>query len=283
MITLVAALLSPAARAADCPAAVYTGDLELTWSRMADAFARGEPDALRGQAASMWAKLPCLAEPLRPSAAARLHGAVALEAFDARHDDPWMLDQLSGAIQSALTLDDRFDFPAAMADAVADARAVPLPDWPPEALDPGARVKVDGVEMTSVPLNRPVVLQHLDGDGGARSTRYLRVGDPFPRELLPRSAATTGPVSAVGATIEAEHLAVERRRRVALTASTGAAAAGAVALFGLAAARQAAFLDPATPYGDLDPLARTADALSWGGLGLGLGAAGLGVVTAVTW
>jgi hypothetical protein len=230
-----------AAFAVDCVAPVSRSELrvaldeaEAAWTSFRDEEYRVDVDHLVGFA------LPCLADAVQPSDAARVHTLLALQRFAAGDVD--------GAVQSAAAAR------ASEPDRVPDLTMVPQhhglrPTFDAPPPHPDARrvpepragsLAFDGVP-TRTRADRPTIVQLFDEAGVARVTDYLG-----PREPLPSYAA------------------VPRRRR-ALAACAGVAAGAGLGSLAAAAGSRSALLSAAVEVPDasrreLERMRSTADA-----------------------
>jgi hypothetical protein len=194
---------------------------------------------------------------------------MALSAFLDK-DDGRSVASLHAAVRS----DPAFDLPR---DLFPDGHPLRLHLQVARSLQPGTlrplprpaegAVTVDGTPAEAAPGDRPSVLQWSVVEIGVRDTSYLAVGATMP---------AWGPIPAPDPGDRA------RRPWPVLAAASGTAVA-AGGLYGLAAARQARFLDSATPYEDLPGLQRQANTLTVAAAGSGLLAVGLGVMGVLRW
>jgi len=281
-ITLaLAAVTAPGALAADCAERYSLADLVASQEAAIEAAVDLDDAAYDIALSAQAARISCLTGPLRPAVAAQAHMLIALEASLAG-DAAGEAVALEAAAASLSTyalpeaLDYTSDHPFHKALEAARGRVAAAPPAPGTPLELTAWVEIDGVRLEEAPARRPMILQIRDEDGGVLSTHYLVVGDPLPPGIEPVSDDPQGDASLAGAPTPTS-------RPVALAVSAGVSGAAAAALYGVALSRKAAYTDPATPYGELDALGRQANAISYGAIGVGAAALGLGVVTVLKW
>ena len=139
--------------------------------------------------------LACLSEPISPGLAAAIHRQEGLQA--------WLADDVTrarSAFRSALILQPAYTFPEAVAppgnplltlyeEARGQGGGLDEPAYP----EGGQTLLVDGTIATTIPSERPVVVQMLTPAGQVSSTRYLRPGEPMPPGLALQPTRLTLP------------------------------------------------------------------------------------------
>jgi hypothetical protein len=211
--------------------------------------------------------VPCLEEALSPAQAAQVHIASALAGFLARDEQVTI-----AAFQAARAADPTLDLsrwvPASHPVTMEFRLAERLDQEPPTALDTAAEVTlwIDGVPGEALVLTRPSVLQ-LERAGQIVDSALWTPGPPLP-EWAP---------------LAPERIPPEIRRRLWLGGSAAVATAGSAALFILSSGAHTRFLDPSTPYEELDELERAADLTSAFGIGAGAVAGGLATALVLRW
>ena len=134
----------------------------------------------------------------------------------------------------------------------------------------GGEAWVDGRAGSARPFERPTVVQLLDPDGLVVESNYLIVGATNPDWS-----------HHVFTLAEPEPVLVERGHsgRLVLGLVAGGAALVSSGLYANAASTRANFLNPNTPYKDLDKYRRQTNGLAAASGAFGLGALGLGVAS----
>ncbi len=268
-LALAALLCTPGLARAECEQSVQRADIALGAQAAIEAFRQLDRDGFAAGRDQLLAGLPCLAEPLQPGDAASVHGLMALSAF---------LDKDDGAsvanLHAALRSDPGFDLPA---DLFPDGHPLRLHLQVARSLQPGVlrplpvpsdgAVTVDGAEASHAPGDRPSLLQWTAAELEVRDTRYLTVGGPMP---------DWGPVPELPD-------APPDRRPWALVGGAGASALAAGGLYMLAAGRHTRFLDPTTPYGELEGLRTQANAMTVASAGAGVLTVGFGTMAVLRW
>lgn len=271
--------LAAAALADPCGSEATNVGLLAAAADVSDAFAELDVprfEAARDRAAAL---LPCLAEPLTPAAAAAVHRVGAIDAFVVG-DEPGAVSAFRSAVAAypawRLPSDTvprghplRLAFDAAVTAAPGPTSTLPVP------LD--ATLLVDGRAALDLPLDRPVILQWIDGLGAVAWTRRLASGEPPP-------AYAAAPEDARAAYLARSVITLAPRRRpVALALTSGGLAVGAAALYGGALASGAAFRDPSTPYDDLGAIRTRTHGLLIGAATSLAGALASGSVAIARW
>lgn len=220
----------------------------------ADAAWGVEEDSFRAAISRLETAIPCLVEPLVPAEAARVHRALGLSAWLARDTAG-----ATAAFAAARAADPTYTFPEAMVPASNPVRRAyegaptegPSTRLPP----PRGQLLLDGVVTRLRVDDRPVVVQIVQHSD--TTTLWVPAGAPVP----------TWPARGKGL-------------RVPLLIGAGAAAAGAGALYAVAADLRA---DPPVPTSedDLQAIGARNHAMVYGAAGLGAAALGLGITAFV--
>ena len=232
------------------------------------AFAQMDLPGLTEARAAALAVAPCLRSPIPVGVAADFHRLMALSAFT-RGDERQVLTEF----HAARRLVPGYEVPEDVAPpghplmelyaASRDADEGPLEGAVPPI---GGHVVVDGVRGALRPAGSSSLIQAFSSDGAWLETRFVDAGDPTPAwGPLPFEAAQT------------------RRRHILFSGLTGAGAATAASLYGLAWASRAQYDDPTTPDDELAGLEQRTNALTVGAGVTGALALGLGTVTLITW
>lgn len=172
-------LFLPAAWAAPCPAAATGEDLVVMADRAQAAFAEMDGGGFDAAVGELRAALPCLAAPLSPVQAGRVHMTLGLDGYLAR-DTARSVPAFQAAQAADPTLDPESwlseTHPLHQEWRFAKGLESPPPDEiaPPE----GVRVYADGVETKALAPTRPAVLQKVGG-GDLESLLWLP-GDARP-------------------------------------------------------------------------------------------------------
>ncbi len=127
-------------------------------------------------------------------------------------------------------------------------------------------VWVDGVVSEVLVPGRPALLQQVEGESLVSSAVWL------PDTPLPERLAFAEP-----------GLSPRYKRRLWLGATTVAAAGAATGLLLWSDSIAASYVDPDTPYGELDALEKKTTRTSIGGIVAAAAAAGTGVTMVVLW
>lgn len=280
----------PVRAAAACAARTHISDLQRPINEAQAAFASMDSGGFDRASLAGATALGCLAEPISTTMAAAWHRHEGLSAY--LTDD---LARARSAFRAARTLQPAWSLPEDIAPpgnplALLYDEASALGPGPEEPVwvQPGLTLLVDGAISTSLPAERPAIVQVLAADGQVLHTDYVRVGAPLPADL---NAGPLPPL--VGGTYKAPPPAPEAQRlrrkdtdvrdtpTGLVVGAAGSLALSGVAL-GLSAVSHSRYLDPTTPEDRLDGLVTRnhAQVLAAGGLaavGLGLG------ITVVVW
>jgi hypothetical protein len=251
-------LLFAVARAA-CPGGPDTASFARNLVEAEGAYSAGDIASFESSFLSAHATLPCMGGVVPRPVAATWHRVAALRALT-RDDQAGAV----GEFRAVLAIDPQWEISAEIAppgnpnrEAFDAARLA----GPGGSLPARARARtslmVDGEAATSIPADRPYLLQSVDPDGVVRGTWLQFAGTRLPAE------------------------AEQPRSRSALALSAGAAAVGAAGLYGLAWSLRGDFDDPATDYAALDGLETGTNASVVGAVGLGAVALGLGAAAVV--
>jgi len=247
------------ASAARCPSAVASAELEGQLESAEEAFGARDLDRFDLQATAFQASLPCLAEPVTPSLAARYHRVDSLRLYlDGTLDPEGEVLQsvrAARALEPDHTLSDQL-LPEGHELRQAYEQTPAEPDETRRLPEPrDLTLLFDGQATRERPTQRATLLQVVDGQGAILQTAVLRPDDPLPYyQPVPRA----------------------RRRLVAGTAITGGLAA---LMYGAAWATRARFeSDRPQTVEELEQLARQ----SWTLSAVSLGAAGVAAVGGTT-
>ncbi|MCB9779913.1 MAG: hypothetical protein H6742_15220 [Alphaproteobacteria bacterium] len=275
--------LAGAAHAA-CETPVDSLALEQAVSTAHAAFQSMDGAELQRQREALLEALPCADRALPPSLAAGVHSVDALVAF-VLEDDARVVNSLRSALRAdpAFTLDPILpssDHPLHARLEAARGLGAGAEQPLREAAD--TRFIVDGHVRAEAPADRPTVLQQQQQEGLVVATVYLSARAPLPDWASP-TPGPVGPTTAGEAAALPADSSPRGRRPWALVAATGATAAAAGGLYALAASKHGTFMDPTTPYADLEGLRTQANTFTWTAVGLGVASLGLGTAVAVTW
>ena len=210
--------------------------------------------------------LPCVGEKVSGGQAAQLHRVEVLYAFStrdmaalgghvraAKNSNP-DVPVVAGMVQDGHPLDVLTRF--AEQEVSAPRMVIPAPAI--------GKIRVDGMEIQSVPQDLPYLFQRVNSQGEALQTSLVSLGDPVP----------TYP------TWFGESLQVQLEPR--LTIGAGGAAALAIGLGSVAYFQEQRFWNPSTDQSELDRLQRRTNRLMTSSLVFGTASAGLLVAAGVT-
>lgn len=226
--------------------------------------------------------LPCVAEPFTPLDAASYHGLMGLAAFidgsDAAGEDAFFAAYMAlptyrlsesvappdGPLDALLAKGRQKADARRKADAAATAAVASLPPY-------DGTVLIDGTRAFVRPVDRPCMLQLVRRDGTLERTAYLLPKDPLPK---------WDPPPTFGARLVPE---VRKKPSVPFGIAAGGTVVAAGVLYGLGGAAHDRYLDPTTPYEDLDGLEAQTNAALASSIVLGVAGAVLGTVTFLEW
>lgn len=252
------------AMAGECPEPVATTELEARLLAAEAAFHELDAQGFHREVDQAALELPCVADPVGPTLAARYHGVIGVRQLISRERERARL-----SLAAARGADPNFDFGEGFlpdghigfslfqeVTPPADQVVIPEPD--------GVELRFDGTPRPDRSESHPTIVQVLDGSGSVVLTGYLRPGDPLP--AYPRRVPEPEPEARGG------------RRTGWLLASAGSALTS-VALFGASAATADRFAqpDPRVPLGQLERQQRVTN-----GLVVGSGVAGAAAVGTLT-
>ncbi len=269
MLTLLL-LVSPALALCDRPSDVSSISVDVSTAQLAMASLDDETFAASVRDAR--ATLLCLATPLNPLDASSYHVLMALDAFmGGKPEDS------ARSFRTVLAISPTFRLPAAIAPAggplekaLDAARAQNVSE--PQALPAyDGIVLIDGVRALVRPTGRPCILQLVTTKGVVSATYYLGTDDELPRWAPPPTA------------LQKALPKVRSKPSVPFAIAAGATAAAAVAIDVYGSTRHDAFLDPATPYDQLDALRVESDGSLAASIGLGVASAALTTFTFLRW
>ncbi len=250
-----------------------------------DAYAASPPDLARfyGSAARVSAGLGCLSGVLPREAVAQLYEVQAILAY-VQKDPEVSTALLRGARAVGGTLPAKISANTpklAELDRAAQAEgAAPTPVAPP----PGLSLWVDGAASSSLPTDRPYLLQVLWADGAVHYTGLLPTGaTPELSRLAPPVAPEPVLVQVPVESPPCPPLPATPRPRPApgLVAGAIGSTATAAGLYALAALAKIEINDPTTPTSELGGLAARANTMQWGAIGVGAVAVGLDVTALI--
>lgn len=286
LLSLGLLLLGAGAAHAACPQITRATDLQRALNEAQAAYAALDIRAFEQARASAADTLSCLGEAISPPLAAAAHRAEAISAFVG--DDT---QRARSAFRSSLVLQPAYRMPedvlppgSPLHSLYEEARALGPGLDEPAGLVAGITLLVDGADASSVPSERPTILQIVAPDGQIQGTWYLRVGDPFPEEL--RGAPTPPPAARTPTTtVQAQTAGPRDRRWVPLAVGAGVSGLLAGGAYALSARSHDQYVTPgAVDYVALEGVrdANHAQVLAAGGLsvvalGLGVGAVIVGV------
>lgn len=267
---LLLSLISPALALCDKPSDVSSISVDVSTAEVA--MASLDDDTFNASVADARTALSCLAMPLNPIDAASYHVLMALDAFMGGR-----LDDAARSFRTVLAITPTFRLPAAIAPTggplekildVARAQNVSEPQALP-AFD--GIVLIDGVRALVRPGGRPCILQLVSAKGVVSATYYLAPADELPRWDPPPTA------------FQKALPKLRAKPSVPLAIAAGTTAAAAVALDVFGSTRHDAYLDPATPYDQLDALRLESDGSLAASIGLGVAAVALTTFTFLRW
>jgi hypothetical protein len=257
-------VLIPVAAAAPCTDSVEPAALVAHANSAQSAFGTMDGGAFKESTERLLTELPCSASSLSPQQAAQIHLTLGLGAF-LEGDEAGTV----ASFQAAQAADPELELGAWLPETHPvrlDWRfAARLEPAPPLLLAPPEPLIVDGrIEDELIP-GQPAVLQHMQA--GSLEHTLLWQG-----ETLPEWAPLAEP-----------GLSPELQRRLVLGATTLALAGGSSALLVTSASAKARFVDPSTPYEDLEALERRANLAGGAAIGGAILTAGVGLTLAGTW
>lgn len=263
-------LISPAL--ALCDGATNVSSISADVSAAQLAMAGLETDAFAAAVADARLALGCVTSPLNPLDAAAYHTLMGLDAFMGGKED-----SAARSFQTVLAITPDFQLPALIAPAHGPLASIidtarTLPASAVEALPPfDGIVRVDGVTSLTRPKDRPCILQLVSAKGVVSNTYYLAPGEALPRWAPPPTA------------FQRVLPKLREKPNVPFAIAAGTTAAAAGTLYALGGTWHAQYLDPTTPYEDLDGLRAQSDTALGASIALGIAAAALTTVTIVHW
>jgi len=269
-MALLLLLISPAFAACDKPSDASAISANASAAQLA--MASLDMDALAKSVAEARGALACLASPINPLDAASYHALMGIDAFNGGD-----MDAATVSFQAAIASTPDFRLPAIIApvggplDAIV-AKARGMVSLGSLVLPPyDGIILVDGVSSVTYPRDRPWILQLVSRKGEVTDTRYLAPGDELPRWAPPPTA------------FQRVLPKLREKPNVPFAIAAGTTAAAAGTLYALGGTWHADYLDPATPYEDLDGLRAQSDTALGASIALGIAAAALTTVTIVHW
>lgn len=179
---------------AACAAPAHVADVEAAMGEAETAYGKDLP-AFQAASTRAFALLPCVADAIEPSVAARYHRVVGLVAYVAR--DP--ASEIS-AFAAARSVDPAYSFPETMVPAGNPLRqdylAVDVSGTASTAVPAPAtgEVRLDGKAAAARPAEWPTLFQLVGIDGHVLTSAYLLASDPLPAFALATvPAAVTAP------------------------------------------------------------------------------------------
>ena len=243
------------------------------------------------------ANLPCIREPLGGDLVGSVHLIMATAA-SIEQKDAQIAPALAGLLMavpgyqlSSSLYPDGHPVRALLSHASLLARSTATQPLPARSV---GWFEADGVNVTTVPTERAVVVQEFDSDGAVVETRYIWPGDPLgtwtalptappkvaTKVTRPKDTARTTPGPKAG----------KSKARVPLLISAGVGAVATGVLYGVARDRYETFYGPdyAAPYTDdevkeLEDLRNLTNGLTIGTIVAGAATIGLGVGVVVAW
>lgn len=274
MIALLTLALAPEALALEpvsgCQEAVDSAAIGKLIEDIEYAYLQLDEEGLRVAGDGMITALACLNEPLGWTDAAGVHRALGIHHF--------VFGDVEGAelsFAAARSIEPNYRFSSNLVPEGNPLRqtymAMPLERRRVEAAPPAeGRLTFDGREGLERTTSWPTILQVFDVDGSVRATRYLTPGEPLPDYPL-------RPVANIdGDDLNKGRFTLRWPPRPGLAIGAGAAAVIAGGAWAWAAHTEDVYLDPTTPYADLDALRARANGLTVVSWGLGAGAVGMG-------
>ena len=253
--------------APDCASATTLSQLKDATVRGEESFANLDLEGLGQAATDAETALPCLSEAITPRDAAAYHRLMGMHAFATQERE-----RVKSEFHAARKLEPGYEVPedvaptghpmiAAYEEAVLVDEGTLQQPVPPE----GGYVTVGGVRGAARAELSPAIIQVFEPQDALTETLYLSPGTEMP---------IWGPVP---------ELADSRTLRRPMLAATGATAAVALGLQGVAFASKNKFLDESTPDGELETLYARNRATYFSSVGVGAVAVGLGTVTLLVW
>jgi hypothetical protein len=258
------ALALPAAQAQDCAEATTSAQLDDTLNAAEAAWTKADEAGFLLRMEEAVLLLPCVAEPLEPSMAARYHRDLGLWLFASQQPD-----MAQAAFAAARRVEPEASLPAELAPEGHPVRKLFDASTPGDASQDAPRPATGQVLFDGSTGDRPVLestIFQLEADGAASLTRYLRPDAALPEYPIWVAPPETGP--------QGWHFAVG--------AGVLAAASGGMML--AAKNTHDTFIDdPPANKDDLDALYSRNRGLSTGSAILAGTAGAMGVVAVFTW
>lgn len=285
---LACAWAGPRVALAGCPRFATRIDLQQAADEAMDAFRTADQERFDSARMRAFNALQCMTEALEPVDAGRFHGLMALH-YSMDEDDAGIVAAFRASLATgAWAFPGDFvppDHPlvvgygAALTQPGAQLREVRVLRY--------GQITVDGLPVPQAPSDRPCILQELAFDGSVRHTAYVEAAGSLPDWATPPVVVPLVPEPPPPTMAEIAAGPIRTRpptlRRVALCSVTALTAGTAGVLYAAAWNRHGAYVDPATPYADLDRLDRETSTYTWTALGVGVGALGLTAATVFTW
>lgn len=245
-VVTIGALLVSGSAYASCSAPFSRADLQGAIVRIEQAWISVDDEAFVSTGTTLDQGLPCLTDRLSPQEVAALHRIQGLRSYYAGERE----ERPQRAFYSARVIEPAYQFPAELVAAthpVMRLYAAPLGQSPPPILLPppaSGTILIDGSVSMERPVDRPVFVQLLNGDGAVTESAYLWYDMPMPDYPLPAPVVEVIPPPTPD-------------RSALATGLWAGAAGGAVvsaALYAIALGTLNTYEDPATPYSELDTL-----------------------------
>lgn len=269
-MTLILLMIPAALAGCDTPSDVSAISVDVSSAQLA--MASLDVEAIGRSAADARQVLPCLAVAINPMEAAAYHGLMGLDSFVAGDEEASLL-----SFRSAISVMPDYRLPPIIApaggplDAVLSAARTAVPSET-KALPPfDGIVLIDGSRAFVRPMGRPVIIQLVTKSGKVSETHYVGAPDDLPRWDPPPTA------------FQRILPTVREKPSVPIGIAAASTAVCAGTLYALGGAWHEQYLDPSTPYGELDGLQTRTNAALGGSIALTVAATALTTFTFVRW
>ncbi len=271
-------LLGVTGASAACPSSAASLQSALDSAQLA--FSMIDSEAFQAATTEAAAEAGCLADPVAPTVAARLHRVLGLRAFVSGDEAA-----ARTAFASARAIEPDYQFPDTLVPADHPVRqlytqamftsSATTPLSAPEA----GHLEFDGSDSTMRPTARPTLALLVDPDGAVQRSAYLWPADPL-FEYAPARAVASIPMSA-----DLGRVGTRRGPNVPLTLVAAASLAAGGTCWGIARAAHNAYDAAANDETTLTTLQNRTNAFFVTSVGAGVIAlgAGVGAVVAGHW
>jgi hypothetical protein len=189
MLLALSVLAAATAKAADCAQRYGLGEVEAALAEAEAAYMAKDREGVHAKVMTAMERLACANEAVGPSAAARVHRAVGLDAFLSRDDA-----RAREAFAAAKAVEPTYQLSPVLAPeggALRTTYGAASAGTGTTTLAPaeGVKVRVDGTSTNTRPTERPAVIQAFDGSNRVLDGGWYRGADAITLPSAPVVAA----------------------------------------------------------------------------------------------